>query len=135
MTMNYHSRYLKVLIAASMLFNSFNAFAEWTKAAKSLEATIFYDIKSVQRKNGMAKIWVLTNFSKPVEIEGKKHQSSKTRFEYDCAGEMSRVVGTFFYALPDGKGEVTNAESSSNEWYPIAPKTIAVPLWKVACGR
>ena len=133
--MNFSSLAFQVLIAAAMLSSSPIALAEWTKTGKSLEATVFYDAKSIQRSDGRAKMWVLTNFPKPVEIEGKKHQSSKTRFEYDCAGEKSRVDGTFFYALPDGKGEVTAAESSANEWYPIAPQSIAVPLWKAACGR
>ena len=125
----------KFLIVAAILSNFSNAHAGWTKAGSSVEATVFYDTESIQRSNGKAKMWVLTNFPKSIEIEGKRHQSSKTRFEYDCTGEKSRVDGTFFYALPDGKGEVTAAESSVDEWYPIAPKSIAVPLWKVACGR
>ncbi len=125
----------QVLIAAALLSNSTNALANWTKVGESVEATVFYDAKSIQRSNGRAMMWVLTNFPKPVKIEGKKHQSSKTRFEYDCAGEKSRVDGTFFYALPDGKGAVTAAESSGNEWFPISPQSIAVPLWKAACNR
>jgi hypothetical protein len=128
-------RSFQFLIAAAMLSNSSFALAEWIKAGKTVEATFFYDAKSIQRSNGRAKMWVLTNFPRPIEVEGKTHQSSKTRFEYNCAGEKSRVDGTYFYALLDGKGEVTAAEASVNDWYSIAPKTIAVPLWKVACGR
>jgi hypothetical protein len=124
----------KILIAAAILSSISNAYAGWTKAGRSVEATVFYDADSIQRSKGKAKMWVLTNFPKPLEIAGKQHQSSKTRFEYDCAGEKSRVDGTFFYAMPDGKGEVTAAEPSANEWYPVAPETIAVPLWKAACG-
>ena len=123
------------LVSLTMLSNSPNAFAEWIQAGKSVEAITSYDAKSIQQNNGRAKIWVLTNFLKPVEIEGRKYQSSKTRFEYDCAGETSRVDGTFFYALTDGKGEVIAAEPADNKWYPIAPQSIAVPLWKIACGR
>ncbi|MDP1682977.1 MAG: hypothetical protein Q8L39_14545 [Burkholderiales bacterium] len=126
---------LKLVITAAILSNSTNIFAGWTKAGKTVQATIFYDAKSIQRNNGRAKMWVLTNFPKPLEIEGKHHQSSKARFEYDCSGEQSRVIGIFFYALPDGKGEVTAAESSVGEWYPIAPNSIAVPLWKAACNK
>lgn len=133
--MNFPAFSIQVLIVAATLSNSATASAGWTKAGKSLEATVFYDAKSIQRSNGRVRMWVLTNFPKSIEIEGKKHQSSKARFEYDCGGERSRVDGTFFYALPDGKGEVTAAESSANEWYPIAPQSIAVPLWKAACGR
>ena len=133
--MNIPSLPFPLLVAVALLLHSSFALAEWTKAGKTIEATVFYDAKSIQRNKGRAKMWVLTNFSKPIEIEGKMHQSSKARFEYDCAGEKSRVDGSYFYALPDGKGEVTAAEPAANEWYPITPQTIAVPLWKVACGR
>lgn len=124
----------KSIIAVSILLNSANVLAGWIRAGNSVEATVFYDAKSILRNKGKATMWVLTNFPKPIEIEGKKHQSSKARFEYDCSGQKSRVDGAFFYASTDGKGKVTAAESSSNEWYPIAPQTIAVPLWKAACG-
>lgn len=118
-----------------MLTTSSVAMASWTKAGKTLEATYFYDAESIHRSNSRARMWVLINFPEPVEINGKKHQSSKTRFEYDCVGERGRVDGTFFYALPDGKGRVTASESAANDWFPIAPQTIAVSLWKAACGK
>ena len=133
--MNIPSFQFSLLVAVVLLLSSSFALAEWTKAGKTIEATVFYDAKSIQRNKGRAKMWVLTNFSKPIEIEGKMHLSSKARFEYDCAGEKSRVDGSYFYALPDGNGEVTGAEPKSDQWYPITPQTIAVPLWKAACGR
>ena len=124
----------KLLLATTILLFDTSTYADWTKVGTTIEATVYYDAQSIQRRSGKAKMWVLTNFPKPIEIEGKQHQSSKTRFEYDCLAEKSRVDGSFFYALPDGKGEVTGASPSVNEWYAIAPKTIATPLFKIACG-
>ena len=114
---------------------SCDSFAEWTRVGRTSEATIFFDQETIRRSGQLVKMWTLTNFTISERIEGKQYQSAKTQFEYDCREERSRVLAATFYSLLNGAGVVTASESNIEPWYPIAPKTIAVKLWKYACGK
>jgi len=122
-------------VLACLMLASPVASAEWTKVGQNSEMTVFYDAKSIQRVGTKSRMWVLTNFSKPLEIQGRQHQSSKTRFEYDCTDEKSRVDGTYFYALPDGRGEVTGGDPGVNTWFAIAPKSMGARVMRIACQK
>lgn len=107
----------------------------WNQGPSSKQADTFFDPKSIRTTDGMAKMWVITNFKEPQRIDGKLHWSSKARIEYDCRNESSRIDGAYFYPLPYAKGNVSGMESSSNEWYPIAEKGLARGLASVACKK
>ena len=82
----------------------------------------------------MTKMWTLTNFTSTEVIEGRGHRSAKSQYEYDCAGERYRLVATIFYELGGGNGKVTHSEATTGAWYPVAPKSLAERLWKIACA-
>jgi len=125
----------KIFLALILALVSCNVFADWARAGRTVEATIFFDQDTIRRSGYFVKMWTLTNFTKLESIEGRQYQSAKTQFEYDCKEERSRVLATTFYSLHNGAGPVTKSESSIEPWYPIAPKTIAVKLLKIACGK
>jgi hypothetical protein len=126
---------LKILVTIAALVLSINANAEWTQVGRTVEATVFVDTSTIQRSGQMSKMWTLTNFAKPEEIEGRTHRSSKAQFEYDCKAMRSRVMAVFMYALPDGKGTVNHAASGAEPWYPVVPNSISSSVWKIACGK
>lgn len=107
----------------------------WKRVHSTQTATAFYDPKSIQRKSGITKMLVMTNFAQPIIIEGKRHQSAKARFEYDCIKKRSRVNGSSYYGVPDGNGAPTGTEGASNDWYSVEPNTMGSALWNIACGK
>lgn len=108
---------------------------EWVRVESTAKAITLYDPKSIVRSNGSTNMLVLTNFSKPVVIEGKQHQSAMTRFEYDCVNARSRSDGGSFYSLPDRMGAPIGTEPASNDWYSIEPNSHGKALWTIACGK
>lgn len=106
----------------------------WSQVARSVEATVFHDRKSVRRGSNGATLWTLTNFASPEVLDGKTYRSAKTQFEYDCTGERYRVLATIFYDGLDGNGKVTSSTSQTEPWNPVAPHTMAHQLLKLACA-
>lgn len=107
----------------------------WTSVARSVEATVFYDQDTVRASSLGATLWTLTNFASTEVLEGKSYLSSKAQFEFDCRAERYRVLGSIFYAGTDGTGKVTTSTSQTEPWSPVAPRTIALRLMKIACVR
>lgn len=108
--------------------------AEWTKVGQTSQATVFVDKQSLRRSGSMSKVWTLTNFATPDVTDRKTSQSAKSHFEFDCKEERSRVLAVYMYALPNGTGNVNDAVSSVDPWYPLPPKSMNQRLWKIACG-
>ena len=121
-------------MAALLVLPSGPSAASWLQLGRSVEATVFYDKETIRKSATGVKMWTLTNFSSVEVIEGKSHRSAKTRVEYDCTGEKYRVLATIFYELPNGTGKVTASTSLVEQWNPVAPKTMAEDLLKVACA-
>ena len=122
-------------LPAILLLFAGQSLADWTPVARSLEATISYDKETVKKSAAGVVIWTLTNFVSTEVLDGKHYQSAKTQFEFDCPGERYRVVATIFYEMANGTGRVINSTSLVEQWNPVAPKTMAQRLLKVACAK
>jgi hypothetical protein len=105
----------------------------WKQGPSSKQADSFYDPRYIERNRDKVKMWVILNLKEPLQVQGRLHWSSRSRIEYNCKEESSRVDGGYYYALPYAKGKTSGAESAKNDWYPIGSRGIERGLLDAAC--
>lgn len=107
----------------------------WKQGPSSKQADSFYDPLTIKRNGDKVKMWVITNFKEPIQIQGKLHWSSKSRIEYDCQTLSIRITETYLYDLPYAKGKAIGKKPSIKDWYQVAEKSPERGLLNIACDR
>lgn len=112
----YWSSFLSVIIL--LLLSSGPAYAEWVLYGTTNEGmhTIYVDPDTIRRKGDLVKMWVLTDFTTAVTVEGKG------------------IASTFFSGHM-GSRTVNYSNVDEGKWASVAPDSVAQGLWKLACGK
>jgi stringent starvation protein B len=121
------------LLALVMLIAS-PAWAQWTPISETDGAKFFLDFENIRKDNNRVKVWVLTNFSKPLKIKGDEIVSFRSRYEVDCKQEQIRVLAISAFSRANAAGTVFGTEEMQNErWSDPAPRTSDWEILKSAC--
>ncbi|WP_298924522.1 surface-adhesin E family protein [uncultured Ramlibacter sp.] len=108
------------------------AHAGWTRVGQDEGGSDYYDPSSVKQIKGIARLWEMSDMSKPLEAGGDAFRSMKAQVEYDCSGERRRMLHMVLY-----RGQMGNGTSSSmpaeQQWKPIVPGTTGARTLAAVC--
>jgi hypothetical protein len=90
---------------------------------------------SVRRSGDLARMLGLFDFDKQQTFEGKAFHSARNEYEYDCARQRQRMVGTTGYSERMGKGVVVGTSHDVLPWQAVGANGPAYEHWKVACSK
>ena len=114
-------------------------YAEWVEVGGKVEKgltvyTVYVDTDSIRRNGNIVTLWAMFNYMTIQSIVGGPWLSSKTRREYDCVKERVRLLGYMTFTGNMGSGETVYSNSDQSTWEPMAPDSIDLKLWEVACS-
>ena len=126
----------RLLLGLMLLLVSGAASAEWTSVGASDEHIQYVDKGSIRRNGNSVKMWGLMDYKTVEKTDGKSYLSSKEQREYDCKEERTRLLAFLWFSGQMGSGKVVLSNSvTSMTWDPIAPGSVGVTLWTIACGK
>ena len=125
---------MKYLLALLMLFAS-PAWAGWEFVVETVSGTqIFIDFQTVRREGNRVKVWELANYPKPLNTpSGLEIFSLRTRYEFDCKEETSRMLAITAFPEQYARGKELGHEGESNKWEHIAPRSTHSEVLKKVC--
>ena len=117
---------------------STSAAAAWFDIGTDKTTTVYADPATIRREGNLAKMWHLLDL-KTVRIAPgiKRHRylSSKSRNEYDCDVQLTRVLLRSWYSGNMGRGYVVYRSHKRGHWQPVPPESAADLLWHIACEQ
>jgi hypothetical protein len=112
------------------------AAVSWTQVGEMDRYTYYADYASIQRADEIVTMWDLLNYKVPQTDRGSDtYRSKATHREYDCQGEKSQALKSFWYAEDMAVGKRIRSENGGVGWAPAVPGTATASLLKVACGK
>jgi hypothetical protein len=122
---------MKYLLALVMLIAS-PVWSEEIPAWKFIAGTddftmVFVDFETIRREGSVVKVWELINHTKPRILEGREIFSTRSKVEYDCKQEKSRVLTMTWFSNYYARTPIKTFEEVGN-WQYIPPKTL---FWEV----
>jgi len=109
--------------------------AEWVEVAPADEdlGTFYIDPASIDSFGAsMRWAWQMQDLKKPAE-DG--FASYAGLVEFDCQGQRTRPIQTYFYAGHRASGEVVRKTGESVKWTPVEPGTAADRMLKFTCAH
>ena len=126
---------MKLLMGLMLLVVSGAAIADWTAVGENDELIQYVDRETIRRNGNFVKMWSLADYKKAKVFGGKSDLSSRGQQEYDCKDEKRRFLAFTTFSGQMGSGAVTYNDSDTEKWVPVAPGSVGVTLWKIACGK
>ena len=110
------------------------AWAEWRFVAGSETrgTEFFIDTDSIRKEGSFVRVWELTNYLPPRVLNNMDVFSMRTRVEYDCKQDKSRVLTIAIFANPYAR-DLIRTETQTLSWEDVAPQTIQWDLYQRAC--
>lgn len=130
---------MKSILAILLLaVASSNSHAEWayfgTSVTKDGIVFAYVNQSTIQKHGSKTKMWILYDAKTPRKFENVEYLSSMGQDEYDCETQQSRNLAVLLYAKNLGSGDIVSKSStSSNNWDPAPPDSMAGHLLKYAC--
>ena len=121
-----------MLLLAAM---SIGAMAEWEQIDENATFAAYVDPFTIRLNGSMSKMWSMNDYKKQQGKSSVKYRSMKILYEYDCAGERSRMLTMSSYLGQMGGGQFVGSLDSPLEWGHVVPGTVGERVWKIACGK
>ena len=123
---------LKTLLLLS-LFVTGSAWAEWKEISESDSATYYMDPSTIRKEGNLRKVWEIYDL-KTREKDGT--MSIRTRMEYDCKNERSRILASSEHSERMAKGTTTFTRSGEpTGWREIPPGSAIDFVLKIVCAK
>jgi hypothetical protein len=126
------------LVITLLVLSSAPAYAEWVKGAYTESEggyTVYVDPDTIRRKGDLVQMWVQYDYKTVQTVAGFSYLSEKTQQQYDCAEERYRFLSRTWFSGYMGTGNVVFDNSNESKWEPVAPESVGLTVWKVACGK
>ena len=127
----------RLLLITFLVLSSSPVYAEWVAVSSNAQTgmSVYVDPVTSHRKGNLIKLWHLLDFETIETVAGDSYLSSKTLYEYDCAGERMRQLGFTWFSGNMGNGKAVASNSHEGKWTPVGPGKVAQVLWKLTCGK
>ena len=127
----------KLFLILTLLFSvmlSSLSYAEWTKAAVSVDGDEFYvDFERIRKHGGYVYYWHLSNYTKPNSMGSL---SGKIYNQGDCGIFRVKYLSSSFYKGPMGTGELNGSNNEPDkEWTYPTPNSSVERILKSVCSR
>ena len=108
--------------------------AEWMLFDES-QYKFFYVNPKVQWGNSTVKVCVMTDWKKPIQVDGKAVLSSESLEEFNCSEGRVRTLEVSFYSENKLTGKVIGSTKKNQPWHATPPRSISETLWRGLCKR
>lgn len=78
-------------------------------------------------------MWAMKDFHLIRQIPRGAYCSVKTKKQYDCRGNRSRLLLSKYFTEPMGKGRLLLAGAGTKQWSRVIPSSNSETEWKIAC--
>ena len=129
----------KLLLVLMLSVICRNAIAEWTEVDTSSRVglTAYADPATISRSGNKVEMWVLYDY-KIVQTNARKpYISIRGQWRYDCKEKKEQPIYEILLSENMGRGEVISKSiyDTSIKWMPVAPESVGMAFWKLACEK
>ncbi|MCS6285736.1 MAG: hypothetical protein RL768_1383 [Nitrospirota bacterium] len=124
-------RGLFVLVIAALSYGE--ASAEWVRVGGTHKYDGYVEMTTIGRTEQMVTLWTLRDFTVTRQVARGPYRSMKTKKQYDCRNNRSRLLFAKYYAEQMGKGRLVYQGKGTKQWAKVAPGSDGEAEWKVAC--
>ena len=124
-------RGLVVLVIAALSYGE--ASAEWVRVGGTHKYDGYVDMTTIGRTEQKVTLWTLRDFTVTRQVARGPYRSMKTKKQYDCRNNRSRLLFAKYYAEQMGKGRLVYQGKGTKQWAKVAPGSDGEAEWKVAC--
>jgi hypothetical protein len=123
-----------VVGALSILFCG-TAVAEWVRVGGTHKYDGYVDMASIGQTDQNVTLWTLRDFAVTRQVARGSYRSVKTKKQYDCRNNRSRLLFVKYYAEQMGKGRLVYQGKATKQRAKVASGSDGEAEWKVACRK
>lgn len=127
------SRGLFVIIALVLFYGE--ASAEWVRVGGTHKYDGYVDMATIGQMDRTVTLWTLRDFTVTRQVARGPYRSVKTKKQYDCRNNRSRLLFSKYYAEQMGKGRLVYQGKGTKQWAKVAPGSDGDAERKVACRK
>jgi hypothetical protein len=123
---------MKYLVFVLMLLST-PAWAEWTRISDD-DGFVTYADLATTRNGDTVQMWALFDYKTARQrAADRPFLSSKSQWEFDCAGKKYRLLTLLSYSGRMGRGNAVYVDLDPGTGMPSVSESHIKQLWKVAC--
>jgi hypothetical protein len=122
-------------VALLMLLSYGTASAEWVRVGGTHKYDGYMDMATIGSSDHLVTLWTLKDFTVTRQVARGPYRSMKTKKQYDCRNNRSRLLFSKYYADQMGKGRLVYQGKGTKQWAKVAPGSDGEAEWKVACRK
>ena len=127
---------MKKLTLLLLLMVSTNLLAEWTEVITYVPVTIYVDYQSIIRIGNKVEMSFLQDYKSVYTVGNIRMLSVKSRGEYFCEENKSRLLNYYWYSENMGQGNIVFGKDNVNdESRTVTGISFDDGLFKIACGE
>jgi hypothetical protein len=127
----------RLFLITLLALSSGPAYAELVAVAQTANnATIYIDSETISRNGELVELRFIYDYERPRRLDNDVYYlSMKRHFQYDCASEYSRLLGTTFFLSNMGKGHVLDDIVKEDKWRSVPPNGVGRTMMESACKK
>ena len=126
---------LKFYIFCPIVVLSFSCFSEILKIDEDLSYRLYIDTLSIKNRDDKVFIISIKDYSDSQYVEGKKFNSIKISFEFDCLLSRHRVIFASLHLENMAKNKPISENKTSSTWLKDMPTSDAGKVSEFACNK
>ena len=125
----------KLICLLFLCFAELASAANWAVLGHNDNSNDYYDKDSVQRESdGTSMIWLMSDFFKAGNYEGKTYRSVMFQIKYICPRRAYTFTNVIYYSGKQGAGKPLSTLSPSEKWGAVPPDTRVDWGYRAACN-
>ena len=125
------------VIAATLMFISTSANADWAYVTRSNLGIDYYaEPSTIRREGSIVKMWWMESFSSPQVMDGTPYLSTRALEYFNCSNQTS--IKTYITVHPNRMGSgaaIAYGDIPNPQWTPVPPNTTLARLLQYACSK
>jgi hypothetical protein len=127
---------MKKLLITALLLLSQQVMASWMLVSTSVSGSSFFiDFSTLKIINKNKRVWVLSDYQKPIDAFSKPVYSAKELIEFNCYEMKYRPISQVVFSGNKGEGEIIQILNESPQWSFPLPDSSFDTITKAVCKR
>lgn len=127
------TRWLAVVILTVLVCGT--ASAEWVRVGGTHKYDGYVDMATIGQTDQTVTLWTLRDFTVTRQVARGPYRSVKTKKQYDCRNNRSRLLFSKYYAEQMGKGRPVYQGKGTKQWAKVVPGSDGEAERKIACRK
>ena len=111
------------------------ASAEWVRVGGTHKYDGYVDMATIGPSDHAVTLWTMRDFTVTRQVARGAFRSMKTKKQYDCRNNRSRLLFSKYYAGQMGKGRLIYQGQGTKQWAKVVPGSESEAEWKVPCRK